>query len=106
MEQEWTRNISNKPKLRKYIPIEDNFALPDYVSTLIPKPHRNIFAQLHGGILPLREEIGRRQRVGDDTTGHTRSLKLQEGVCSICSSGEVIISCSNIMSLSILEVII
>ena len=29
------------------------------------------------------------QKVRDDTTGQIRSLKLEERVCSICSSGEV-----------------
>ena len=37
----------------------------------------------------MRVETGRRQRVRDETTGQTRSLKLEERVCSICSSGEV-----------------
>ena len=89
MEQEWKRQILNKPKLRKYITFKENFAIPAYVSTIIHKPHRSIFAQFCCGILPLRVETGRRQRVRDDTTGQTRSLKLEERVCSICSSGEV-----------------
>ena len=66
-----------------------NFAIPNYASTLLPKTHRSIFAQFCCGILPLRVETGRRQRVRDETTGQTRSLKLEECVCSICSSGEV-----------------
>ena len=37
----------------------------------------------------MRVETGRRQRVRYETTGQTRSLKLEERVCSICSSGEV-----------------
>ena len=37
----------------------------------------------------MRVETGRRQRIRDDTTGQTRSLKLEERVCSLCSSGEV-----------------
>ena len=37
----------------------------------------------------MRVETGRRQRVRDETTGQTHSLKLEERVCSICSSGEV-----------------
>ena len=41
---------------------------------LLPKPHRSIFAQFCCGILPLRVETGRRQRVRDETTGQTRSL--------------------------------
>ena len=89
MEEEWKRDISNKPKLKKYITLKENFAIPNYVSTLLPKPHRSIFAQFCCGILPLRVETGRRQRVRDETTGQTRSLKLEERVCSICSSGEV-----------------
>ena len=61
MEEEWKRDISNKPKLRKYFTLKENFAIPDYVSTLLPKPHRNIFAQFYCGILPLRvTETGRR----------------------------------------------
>ena len=55
----------------------------------LPKPHKSIFAQFCWGILPLRVETGRRQRVRDDTIGQTRSLKLEERVCSIGSSGEV-----------------
>ena len=89
MEEEWKRDISNKPKLRKYITLKENFAIPNYVSTLLPKPHRSISAQFCCGIVPLRVETGRRQRVRDETTGQTRSLKLEERVCSICSSGEV-----------------
>ena len=34
---------------------------------------------------PLTESSG----VGDDTTGQTRSLKLEERVCPMCSSGQV-----------------
>ena len=89
MEAEWKPDISKKPKLRKYITLKKNFAIPNYVSTLLPKPHRSIFAQFCCGILPLRVETGRRQKVRDETTGQTRSLKLEERVCSICSSGEV-----------------
>ena len=37
----------------------------------------------------MRVETGRRQRVRDETTGQIPSLKLEERVCSICSSGEV-----------------
>ena len=85
MEEEWKRDISNKPKLRKYITLKENFAIPNYVSTLLPKPHRSIFAQFCCGILPLRVEKGRRQRVRDETTG----LELEERVCSISN----IISC-------------
>ena len=64
-------------------------AIPNYVPTLLPKPHRSIFSQFCCGILPLRLETGRRQRVRDETTGQTRSLKLEKRVCSVCSSGEV-----------------
>ena len=82
MKQERERNISNKPKLRKYITLKKKFVIPDYVSTLLPKLHGSIFAQFCCGISPLRVETGRRQK--DDTTGQTRSLKLEERVCSIC----------------------
>ena len=110
MEQEWKRDISNKPKLRKYITLKENVAIPGYVSTLIPKSHRSIFAQFCCGFLPLRVETGRRQIVRYETTGQTRSLKLEERVCSICSSGEVedeyhfLLKCN--MSSPILELII
>ena len=36
MEQEWKRDISNKPELRKNITHKENVAIPDYVSTLLP----------------------------------------------------------------------
>ena len=39
MEKEWKRDISNKPKLRKYITLKENFAIPNYVSTLLPKKY-------------------------------------------------------------------
>ena len=52
MEEEWKRDISNKSKLRKYITLKENFAIPNYVSTLLPQPHRSIFAQFCCGILP------------------------------------------------------
>ena len=87
MEQEWKRDIFNKPKLRKCITLKKIFAIPAYVSTLISKPHRSIFAQFCCVILSLMVETSRRQRARDDTTGQTRSLKLEERVCSICSSG-------------------
>ena len=45
MEQEWKRDILNKPNLRKYITLKENFAMPDYVSPFLPEPHRSIFAQ-------------------------------------------------------------
>ena len=89
MEEEWKRDISKKPKLRKYITLKENFAIPNYASTLLPEPHRSIFAQFCCGILLLRVETGRRQKVRDETTGQTRSLKPEERVCSICSSGKV-----------------
>ena len=88
MEEEWKRDISNKPKLREYITLKENFTIPNYVSTLIPKPHRSIFAQFCCGMLPLRVETGRRRRVRDETTGQTRSPKLEGRVCSMCSSGQ------------------
>ena len=47
MEQEWRRDISNKPKLKKYITLIENLAIPDYVSTLLSTPLRSIFAQLY-----------------------------------------------------------
>ena len=60
-EEEWKREISNKPKLRRYITLKENSAILDYVSILPPKPHRSIFAQLFCcGILTLRVETGRR----------------------------------------------
>ena len=93
MEKEWKREISNKPKLRKYITLARDtkkFSYIEFSSTLLPKPHRSIFAQFCCGILPFRVETGRRQRVRDETTGQTRFLKLEELVCSICSSGEVV----------------
>ena len=74
MEEEWKRDISNKPKLRKYITLQKNFVIPNYFSTLVPKPHGSIFAQFCCEILHLRVETGRRQRVRDETTGQTRSL--------------------------------
>ena len=89
IEEEWQRDTSKKPKLRKYITLRENFAIPNYVSTSLPKPHRSIFAQFCCGISPLRVETGRRQSVRDETTGQIRSLKLEERVCSVCSSGEV-----------------
>ena len=48
-----------KHKLRKYIILKEIFAISNYVSTLLPKPHRSIFAQFCCGILPLRVETGR-----------------------------------------------
>ena len=83
------QDISNKPRLREYFILKENFAIRDYVSTFSPKPHRSIFAQFCYGILPLSVETGGRQRVKYHTTGQTRSLKLEERVCSICSFGEV-----------------
>ena len=50
---------------------------------------RNWPYDVNCGILPLRVETGRRQRARDETTGQTRSLKLEERVCSISN----IISC-------------
>ena len=52
-------DISNKPKLKKYITLKENLAIPDYVSTLLSKHHRSIFAQLCCCILPLIVETGR-----------------------------------------------
>ena len=59
MEQEWKRDISNKPELRKYISLKENLAIPDYVSTLLSKPQRSIFAQFCCGILSLIVETDR-----------------------------------------------
>ena len=72
-----------------YIILADNDPYHYYVSTLLTKLHESIFAQFCCGMLHLRLETGRRQIIRNDTTGQTRSLKLEEHVCLICSSGEV-----------------
>ena len=89
MEQEWKRDLSNKLRLRKYITLKDNFVIPNYVSTLLPKSQRSICAEFCCGTLHLRVETCNKHRVRDDTTGQTHSLKLKKRVCPICSSGEV-----------------
>ena len=64
----------------KYITLrEKKNSISDYISTLIPKPQRSIIAQFCCGVLPLRVETCRRQRLRDDTTGQARSLRLEGG---------------------------
>ena len=51
MEDDWKRDITQKPKLGKCVTLRENFAISDYVSILLPKPHSNIFAHLAKSIL-------------------------------------------------------
>ena len=87
MDEERKRDIVYKPKLRKYITLKENLlyqiTFPLYYLIEV------FFQQFCCGILLLRVETGHRQRVRDETTGQTRSLRLYERVCSICSSGQV-----------------
>ena len=57
------------------------------------------------GILPLRVQTGRRQRVTDDKTGQTRSLKLEDRVCSNCFSGESEEECNFLLKCNVFAVI-
>ena len=57
---------------------------------------RSIFAKFCCGILPLRVQTGRRQRVTDDKTGQTRSLKLEDWsvqIASLAKAKNNVISC-------------
>ena len=71
MEQEWKRDNSNKPELKKYITLKENLAIPDYVSILLLLLNFTFDSRN----MPL-------QRVRDGPTGQTRSLKLEERVWS------------------------
>ena len=58
---------SNKSYWRPFFAFKIIFAILDYASTLLPKPHRSIFAQFGRDIVPLRVETGRRKRVTQQT---------------------------------------
>ena len=70
--------VHGKPKLRTYVKYKQDFQTEFYVSCLLPKYQRSVFAKLRCGVLPLKIE-----------TGRFTSIELSERICEFCLLGEV-----------------
>ena len=66
LENEWSANLINKPKLRTFVLFKEHFETEDYVKINCSKYKRSLLAQLRIGILPLEIETGRYYRINPE----------------------------------------
>ena len=57
--KQWKQQILQKPKLRTYCLLKDNFGTENYVRINLSRSQRSLLAQIRFGILPLHIETGR-----------------------------------------------
>ncbi len=70
---QWSKNVNSKPKLRTYKTFKYAIGPEPYVSGYLSRFKRSLLAQLRSGILPLNIEVGR-----------FRNIKLEDRICSLC----------------------
>ena len=73
MQEQWSNEMHNKPKLRTYVQIKGIFEPEPYVLSNISRQRRFLVAQIRLGILPIKIE-----------TGSFRSLPVQQRLCELC----------------------
>ena len=54
MQEQWSNEMHNKPKLRTYVQIKDIFEPEPYVLSNISRQRRSLLAQIRLGILPIK----------------------------------------------------
>ena len=74
----WQEDIRQKPKLRTYILFKSQLEAEHYVTSIIPRWERSVFAKLRCGILPLHIE-----------TGCYNNTKPEFRVCELCDTNEI-----------------
>ena len=74
----WRENVNNKPKLRTYEKIKNDFKTEKYILLNLTRSERSYLAQLRFGNLPLRIETGRYYNENVD-----------EKLCVLFNSGQV-----------------
>ena len=70
MQEQWSNEMHDKPKLRTYVQIKDIFEPEPYVLSNISRQRRSLLAQIRLGILPIKTE-----------TGRFRSLPVEQRLC-------------------------
>ena len=78
MQEQWSNEMHNKPKLRTYVQIKDIFEPEPYVLSNISRQRRSLLAQIRLGILPIKIE-----------TGRFRSLPVEQRLCELCEMHKV-----------------
>ena len=76
LNNEWSRDVNMKPKLRNYRVVKESIECEPYVSMNLDRTDRSFIAQYRMGILPLAVE-----------TGRFRNVPLDERKCLVCNSG-------------------
>ncbi len=74
---QWKEQVLQKPKLRTYCLLKDNFATENDVRLNLSRSQRSIMAQIRFGILPLHIE-----------TGRFRGLDIKYRTCHFCEDVE------------------
>ncbi len=78
MLEEWKKEVVKKPKLRTYCLFKDNVDTEDYVSKINHRYERSLFSQFRHGILPLKIETGRFQK-----------LSVEARCCEYCTDNAI-----------------
>ena len=78
MQEQWSHEMHNKPKLRTYVQIKDILEPEPYVLSNISSQRRSLLAQIRLGILPIRIKNGR-----------FRSLPVQQRLCELCEMHKI-----------------
>ena len=71
MQEQWSNEMHDKPKLPYYVPIKGIFEPELYVLSNISRQRRSL--QIRLGILPIEIE-----------TGRFMSLPVEQGLCELC----------------------
>ena len=72
----WKNGCKNKPKLRSYVVMKENYETENYVKISMSRSKRSILAQFRTGTLPLMIEVGR-----------FRGLQIADRQCLLCEEG-------------------
>ena len=78
MQEQWSNEMHNKPKLRTYVQIKDIFEPEPYVLSNICRQRGSLLTQIRLGILPIKIE-----------TGRFMSLPVQQRLCELCEMHKV-----------------
>ena len=78
MQEQWSNEMHNKPKLRTFAQIKGIFEPEPYVLSNISLQRRSLLARIRLGILPIKIE-----------TGRFRSLPVEQRLCELCEMHKV-----------------
>ena len=71
--EKWKSEITNKPKLRSYQNWKKEYETEKYIALNLSRQERSFIAQFRGGVLPIRIETGRFQRI-----------PVEDRICELC----------------------